>query len=842
MEDRPAFWPALLLIPALALTALAYAPWLGLSMVRTTYVRELLLAVLAAPALAAGLAALGPRRGALALALSGGPARLFLLAVWGQAALAWASTAWARDPSPAAARAMELTALAAWGTGWLLAASSSDTARRRLLAGHLCVGALIAAVGLAAHLAARFGGGSPPSRLGDPIGNPNTVAVLMFFPLAGAAALLMRGGRWKVEGGGCGTPQPGASTFHLPPSTAAAVLVALLSLVVFVLTGSRTGMVGLAAAALFLTAVHVRPKWRMIGAAALALAAAASLLWLTADQARMTNLWEAVRLGSIGPRYFGTIAGWGIFSEHPVLGAGADSFLAEAPAHLPPEHYLGSYGDDYFNLAHNEYAQTAAEGGLVGLALLLALLASVTWGGLRGARTGLEVGGGRREAGGGSCPPNLHPDSAALSLGLAAAAAGVAVSSLGDPSLRLWDFTAFFWAAAGLAVAGPSAPQAATGTEPPSAGGAVERGLGKSQALLLAAGLGAAVMVTALVAMPEARREEGMRRAQDAEARGDFDAASLDYARVVHGPGPAVRRLQARAALVKAAEFAARRASTPEAAREFRRVSLAEAESLCATMPECPINLRRLAAARLSSGDRAGALGALVMAARRDPFDRDFRMRFLRVLAAEPEATRRALAASVGDALRLPDGDRAMLLSMASAAGRDWPGAVAAVNGLAPETVAILPLEFWRGLCLAEAGRFAEALATMDRHLAIEPLHANGWFWRARVLRAAGGPGNAEGAMASLRRCVGLDAEDDEARLELAGMLLDAGRPAEAVELLRPRLAASPKAVDCAIVTARALRQLGRQAEAEALLKDMLRRTGDGRVRAALEQTPSSGR
>ena len=68
-------------------------------------------------------------------------------------------------------------------------------------------------------------------------------------------------------------------------------------------------------------------------------------------------------------------AALGIWRAHPVLGAGAGTFLQTAPAYLDPEFYnLGRA--QWLGHAHNELLEQAAETGAVGVALALWLLAA----------------------------------------------------------------------------------------------------------------------------------------------------------------------------------------------------------------------------------------------------------------------------------------------------------------------------------------------------------------------------------------------------------------------------------------------------------------------------------
>ena len=203
-------------------------------------------------------------------------------------------------------------------------------------------------------------------------------------------------------------------------------------------------------AAVMLVAVRLRPRRRVLLAGALApLLALGGWLWVR-QQGGLDRTLERIKLTSIGSRYYGTVASWRILKEHPAGGAGAGTFIVEAPRRIPRERYLGSYRQSFLNMAHNEYAETAAELGALGLLALLAVFGASFCGAWRAAR-GAESETAR-----------------ALSGGLAASIAGVAVSSLADPSLRFWDFTGFFYAAAALAAgaggresAGPAAEESA---------------------------------------------------------------------------------------------------------------------------------------------------------------------------------------------------------------------------------------------------------------------------------------------------------------------------------------------------------------------------------------------
>ena len=414
-------------------------------------------------------------------------------------------------------------------------------------------------------------------------------------------------------------------------------------------------------------------------------------------------------------------------------------------------------------------------------------------------------------------PSTLHqPLGAPLSLGLAAATAGVAVSSLADPSFRFWDFTVFFYAAAG-AVAARALPEAEPAPRPE---GRLPLRIG-----ILAGALALAVLAAVFWAVPDARREAALLEAHDLSARGEHARAAERYAFATLTPGNFLYRIQAANGWVTSLGRSGR-----------SREALERSELLCRTMPGCPQTLRLLAVARFANGDRAGALGALVEAGRLDPYDREFRRRFFQLLGAAPGGGGGTLAALTAGRFGLPAGDRAALESLELAAGGNWSGALSAVRDLAPADASFLQLELWRGICLAESGRPAEALAAFDRQVRAAPLDAQGWYWRARAaIEALGRPGD-EQAMASLRRCVQLDVEDDDARIALSDLLLRNGRPGEVPPLLAPRMAASRRAAELAMRLAEAHRRLGRMDEARAVLEAAFLRTGDARLRSALEK------
>ena len=150
-----------------------------------------------------------------------------------------------------------------------------------------------------------------------PIGNPNTVAVLMIFGIAGAVAVLgfciRRKEAWPLPGLG-------------------AIGILLLTLLAFRFAGSRSGLVGLGVAISVLLGLPVVRYLhaRMPGSGlrwALPLAAAVLLgfmvlggVYLSGEKKR-AEIVAKVKLSSIGARVYGPVACWEMFKRRPLFGA-----------------------------------------------------------------------------------------------------------------------------------------------------------------------------------------------------------------------------------------------------------------------------------------------------------------------------------------------------------------------------------------------------------------------------------------------------------------------------------------------------------------------------------------
>lgn len=786
-----------------ALLALATLPWTG-RMAHPAYARQTLLAALAAPAaLAAGLLAVGPTLAGLRAALAAWPARVFLAAVAARAALAWASLAWTSDAQATLARAAELSVLAVWAAGWLLAAGAlaarGSGAWEGLAAGHVAVVAALLFVGVFAWLR-QWSRDMAPARLEQYIGNANLAGVLSIFPAAAGTAVLAAAARRRRS---------------WPWPCGAAALAVLIALLCALLARSRSGFAGLAAAGLVLAAARLGRRGRLALAAAAVAVVLAGALYVVARPARLERAVERVKLSSIGARYYGARVSWGMFRERPLGGQGAGTFLVQASGRLPPERYLESYSGAILNFAHNEYAQAAAELGLAGLAALLALLAAALAGAWRGARA----------------PPGaVTEERRALSAALAAAVAGVAVSALADPSLHFPDFPACFLAAAALAAAAGNFPAGTAATAPAAGPG---RRVG-----VLAGGLALAAAAAALWALPDARRELLLRRGlaveRAAHRADDEPAAAKLYARAAgiyadsaRLPGWYSYRLMALHGRARTLHLAGR-------ANE----AVAAAEELTRRMPGCPQYLRMLYDARLAAGDRAGALAALVESGLRDPYDGGLTAYFLRAFRAEPEAGRAALAGEVISRLGLTGARAALLRALAEQSAGRFAAALAAARGVPPGEPNFLPLDYWRGLCLFEAGRAGEAAEAFGRHVLSVPMHSGGYEALAQAQVAAGRSPADQAVVAALRRCVELDGTNDNARLLLVSSLIMRGEAAGALAVLLPRMPFTDRPADFALYAAQAYARLSppKLGAARLTLERALRRTGDARLRTALRK------
>lgn len=196
-----------------------------------------------------------------------------------------------------------------------------------------------------------------------------------------------------------------------------------------IVTASRAGFIGLLGA----LAVFVALAWRRMGARALAAAtviglacATATLLWARPENL-LTRIGDTV--AAPGTRTEIWRASAGIAARYPMTGVGAGAY----PAAMT--HYQ-TRRDVFFNHAHNQYLEIAAEGGLLlGLPVALILTGLVS-----AVRRGVAADGGSYFW---------------LRAGAAAGLAGLALLSIWESPFRTPVTLMAAAVAAGLAAASP---------------------------------------------------------------------------------------------------------------------------------------------------------------------------------------------------------------------------------------------------------------------------------------------------------------------------------------------------------------------------------------------------
>jgi O-antigen ligase len=209
-----------------------------------------------------------------------------------------------------------------------------------------------------------------------------------------------------------------------------AVCVAIASVL---LSGSRGGLVALAAEVLILTVILLRraPGRRLAAAGALGIAVAATLfLWM--DRGDILKRFSAVASlsrtpeATFGERRLVALDALRLFRQRPFTGTGLGSFETAYPPYR-------SFASDFeWDHAHNDYAEALAETGLAGLALMLSSLVLFLATAFRNLSDRL-----RREPGW-------------MQLGAALGCCGLLVHSLVDFNLHIPANAAWFAFCAGL--------------------------------------------------------------------------------------------------------------------------------------------------------------------------------------------------------------------------------------------------------------------------------------------------------------------------------------------------------------------------------------------------------
>ncbi|MCD6098547.1 O-antigen ligase family protein [bacterium] len=159
-------------------------------------------------------------------------------------------------------------------------------------------------------------------------------------------------------------------------------IVAVLSLVGFVLTRSRGGWVSLAAASIMGLLVYLRLGYRrkdlrrvavllVVSAALVPLFIAPRMIVKQASSLKEVSRVEQVR--SFEERKLMGDMALRVFSDFKLFGVGLGGFESVYPSYLKSSSYLSTN-------VHNQYLQAAAEGGIVGLLLFILMIISILWG------------------------------------------------------------------------------------------------------------------------------------------------------------------------------------------------------------------------------------------------------------------------------------------------------------------------------------------------------------------------------------------------------------------------------------------------------------------------------
>jgi len=252
------------------------------------------------------------------------------------------------------------------------------------------------------------------------LGNPQFVAAWLVFAIPLYPALALR--------------QPG------PRARLGTALVALAAVTCLLMTRSASGLLALAAVALFgllFRGSAARVRWILAGVSLLLLVVAAYLGWSTHTGRGRIMIWVETLL---------------IWMRHPWLGVGLGQYNLHQ---LEAQHRFFALGDWTRNFhqnaafvldAHNQYLQILAEQGLLGFCLFLFLVS-------------LIIRGARRRMG--------HDP---LSRGLAVAWFGQLVLFLWNAPLFYFPVLILFWTTAGILAPAPERSEVAKAAGRPAVG------------------------------------------------------------------------------------------------------------------------------------------------------------------------------------------------------------------------------------------------------------------------------------------------------------------------------------------------------------------------------------
>jgi choline-sulfatase len=263
-----------------------------------------------------------------------------------------------------------------------------------------------------------------------------------------------------------------------------------------------------------------------------------------------------------------------------------------------------------------------------------------------------------------------------------------------------------------------------------------------------------------------------------------YVASSVQSAPTANAPNPA-----ARIATWNAFEDAL------SAVSSRRRGAAAALQRLASANPDAPVIQTTLARALKDEGDVDAALTVYRHAAKRWPTD-PVLLHDLAVTAREAAGARTGSGATAlrDEALRA---DQAALVLE--------PNSAPALNGV--------------GLLAIDEGKADQAVKAFERATALDSNNAGYWANLGNARRAVGDRAGAEQAY---RRALDVDRRTVDAANGLAVLLVEAGRPGDAVPLLEQAIAAAPDFVEARLNLGIALQQSGQNARASAAYRQVL--------------------
>ncbi len=258
-----------------------------------------------------------------------------------------------------------------------------------------------------------------------PMGNANLLAAFLLIGMAFAAAFLLR--EWK-----------GRARGEMLAGAGAALSVMF---VTFAFCRPVSYAMGLAVFAVIFAALSSRRPWTIIALGALVGLAGFCVAWKAGYVNRFMHTKNYIVRTELWRR------AWLMAQARPVLGWGAGNYLTDSQPYtaltlLREVEYMEGGADKTEPLwrampaadsrAHNEYLHQAAEGGIVGLLIYLALVGTALWAGLSARRKFEER---------------------ALLDGAIALFAALLFTDAMNPEVLFSEFGAHFWTIAGMLVA-----------------------------------------------------------------------------------------------------------------------------------------------------------------------------------------------------------------------------------------------------------------------------------------------------------------------------------------------------------------------------------------------------